>query len=344
MTNRILAAALLCLGASLLVPTACDNGVLVEGSLTPGWIDTRSPCPGRCMRHVEDYVWSYPLLVWTGRTQELPSCEQLGLIHVVEGGTRPRADLACPECACEALSCTDGLGLHGTGAPECEPMMRSWHTKAAGEGECMRYSTFRGPGYHAWQIEYPHGLCRPFRRTREIRHPAELWEESFLACRPRGAMAYRCDAPLDGYCVHPYEEPRKRGFQVCVRYQDISAMDDDPMWENTSCPPEYPEKLIGHLGVEDGCGECTCELREGATCSFEVSVYGDSKCTELLGSKVVSLDDPCLTLPAPSAAGGVVVRKRDAGPVACEPRDVGPRRTSPTPVRREMFCCQPRGT
>lgn len=348
MTNRILAATLLCLSASLLLPAACDIETSVDLTLASRYRDSRygdrrPACPGRCKPQADKY-WSEPLLVWTGPVHESPGCEPLGLLDVVEGGIRPRAALACPECACETRSCTDGIGLHATGAPECVPRMVSWHMHDLSEGTCMQYHAPQAPGYQSWQLEYSDGLCRPYRKPHDVERADELWEEAFLACRPRGSMAYRCEGSLNEYCVHPYEEPLKRGFQACVRYQDISARDDDPMWDTTICPPEYPEKIIGYLGVEPGCGECVCDLSESTACAVEVSVYGDKKCMELLGSKVVSLDDSCLTLPAPSMIGGVVIRTRGAGITGCEPRDTGPPQGAPKPVRREMFCCQPRGT
>lgn len=342
MTTRILAAALLTLGGALLAPAACDTGMVINDMQSSVEGARSAPCPGRCLPLAASALWSEPLFVWAGDARESPVCEELGLVHVVEGGTRPRADLTCPDCACERRPCTDGLGFQATGDPECVPMRMGWHADAAGEGECMRYRAPQEPGFHAWRLEYPDGLCRAFRKDRDVERSADLWEEAFLACRPRSTAAHACSDPFAEGCVSPYKEPLERGFRACVRYEDVSAMDSDAVWDDTSCPPDYPDKLIGYLRVEGGCGECTCELREGTGCSVEVSVYGDARCTQLLASKVMT-DDSCLTLPAPSRLGGVVVHERDAGTAGCEPRS-GPPQGSPAPAGREMFCCQPGGT
>jgi hypothetical protein len=86
--------------------------------------------------------------------------------------------------------------------------------------------------------------------------------------------------------------PKADGFLTCITHAD-----------DQQCPDGWPTRHVVFLD-EQTCG-CQCGSPVGDSCSATVTVYGDSACSEVIGSVMVSSDTPaaCADVPPGSPFG-----------------------------------------
>jgi hypothetical protein len=288
--------------------------------------------------------FSRPTLVWTGSIEDaVPACPASTPNIAYKGFADGfyGAPAVCPPCVCDPPPAT------------CNPSSTMQARQAL---FCQGPSVSVSPGAQPWNgacsaqnALNADALCGSFPCVSSVEVAPPEVQAGGSDCTPHASappdippivadrvVACEGDAPIDcttdGFICAPTPPA---GFQTCIHAPiDVAG----------KCPYSFPIQLIATEQIGDGraCSECNCGKLQGASCTVEVSLYGDSTCsTTPIGTAEVKTGEyGCINVDTGAAVVGKKAKVTSVDPGHCIASGGLPEGSLYNATLKEVFCCR----
>jgi hypothetical protein len=269
-------------------PCAKDPASCQDAGQDSGGPDGPGSCVGVCAPHAPS-GWFATSLLWVGPASATPPpCPD-----VMPAGFPGFADTApttnCPTCSCSPslgaqcilpaqLSANPGACPGGSGAQQ-------YDAPAGWDGICDATSPVSS--VNSLTVTPP---PNSFAHCNVVETGPSIIQGPTAAVQCDGMPSVAAGTCGDQSKVCTF--PQSNGFLSCI----IKSGDN-------ACPDGWPTKHV--VWTNDQACACQCGAPVGDSCSATVTVYKDDKCSQPLGSVMVSSDQPkgCVDVPPGSAFG-----------------------------------------
>lgn len=308
--------------------SACQTGRIdVYGCLEPCYDceDPCTPCPhGECVP-LPPLGWDGPVLLWSGKPDEMQGCPERASNVVYEGYDGLSYTPACPTCSCGPSACVLPV-LEASPSAMCQTAGQIYAGPDDWTGACISPGTI--PDAEVDSVLFPQLTLAPCEaHTGEIPHDYQ-WATLAMACQTTEPTT-ACDATT--ICV-PTSEPPPPGFEQCI-YRD---------GEHT-CPFGYPTRHVFFSTIDTsaaGCSPCECGPPVGGACEVRVDLYEQAGCTGgTLWAQSSTSTPYCLEWSAGFDLASMTATWLQDTPGTCTPSGGEPFGQA-TPAQPATFCCQ----